>query len=53
MLVHRYWLRQRKGTSMFQSIKLEISLCEAGFEGWFLFGFIPLYVRQVTAWKHS
>lgn len=37
MIIHRRWIDRRKG-----------GLEKVTREGWFLFGFIPLYIRQLT-----
>ena len=49
MFVWRKWLRVRDGYGFFpHGSKLHY---EAEFVGLFLFGIIPLYIRQVTMWK--
>lgn len=39
MIVYKKWIREKKRS---------IFTYETQWEGWFLFGIIPLYVRQVT-----
>ena len=46
--VKKKWYVKRDGYGFFKGVtKLEHT---ARFEGWFLFGFIPLYIRQVSNW---
>ncbi len=51
MLVYRTWTRERRGNSMYPRRSVDYSWFEAQFGGWFLFGVIPVWVRQLTAWE--
>jgi hypothetical protein len=44
MLVYKKWLARRKRTKRNSNI---IQTAEWRREGWFLFGFIPLYIRDI------
>jgi hypothetical protein len=48
MIVKRIWEVQRKGFGLLPSSEAYRST--AIFEGWFLFGFIPLYIKQREVW---
>jgi len=37
MIIHKRWTERRKG-----------GLEKVIMEGWYLFGFLPLYIRQIT-----
>jgi len=49
MLVRRYWIVTKRGRGLFEDPR-EIKR-SAEFVGWFLFGFIPLYIKQITYWS--
>ena len=49
MFVWRRWIAKHKGKGLLPKRKTYYK--EARFEGLFLFGFIPLYVRQIEDWQ--
>jgi len=49
MLIYRMGKRKRRSEYLWP-FKYD-SHYTAIFEGWFLFGIIPLYIKQVTPWK--
>lgn len=48
MIVKRMWTVERGGFGLFRTEKVVTH--HASFCGWFLFGVLPLFVKQETVW---
>jgi hypothetical protein len=53
MIVYKRWIVVRKGNGFAAWLRtgdVRALQCQAEFEGWFLFGVVPLFIRQRTEW---
>lgn len=50
MIIKRVWIKKRKHKGL---TRLDADFTTQPFEGWYLFGIIPLYIRARSPEKHT